>query len=125
MSSWAHNIACALAWFVMALQTLFGAAEIFAPRSVFDGVLPAYYDTRASPVWVETEKLARNMGLYNWFLAAGLLLSLTGRLGGVPTSQFFLLCVAIAGGFGWLSVGPSASFAAQLVLGLAAFVFFF
>ena len=124
MSSWINSTACVLAWFVVVMQTLFGAAEIFAPRWVFDRVFSTYYDTRDAPVWIETEKLARNMGLYNWFLAQGLLLSLTGRLGGAPTSQFFLLCVAVAGAFGLFSVGLSKAFVAQLVLGLLTFLLF-
>jgi putative membrane protein len=91
---------------------------------VFDRVFTTYYDTRAAPAWHETEKLARNMGLYNWFLALGLLLTLTGRLGGVPTSQFFLSCVAMAGVFGLFSVGPSKAFLVQLVLGLLTLLLF-
>src|SRR5258708_4211185 len=122
MSSWITGVAYLLAGFVVAIQTGFGALEIFSPRFVFDRGFVTYYDTRTAAVWLETEKLARNMGLYNWFLASGLLLSLTGQLGGVPTSRFFLLCVAVAGVFGLFSVGPSKAFVAQLVLGLAAFV---
>jgi putative membrane protein len=118
MSSWTIEVSYWLAWFVVAIQTAFGALEIFSPRFVFDRVFVTYYDTRTAPVWHQTEKLARNMGLYNWFLALGLLLSLTGRVGGVPTAQFFLSCVAVAGVFGLFSVGPSKAFVAQLVLGL-------
>jgi uncharacterized membrane protein len=124
MSSWTNGAACVLAWLVVAMQALFGALEIFAPRWVFDRVFADYFRTRDAPVWFETEKLARNMGLYNWFLALGLLLSLVGHLGGRSTSQFFFLCVAVAGVFGVFSVGPSKAFIAQLVLGLAASVLF-
>jgi putative membrane protein len=124
MSSFANGVACALAWFVVLMQAGFGALEMFAPRWVFERVFDNYFRTRENPVWYETEKLARNMGLYNWFLALGLLLSLAGCLGGPPTSRFFFLCVAVAGIFGLFSVGPSRAFIAQLVLGLAAFVLF-
>jgi putative membrane protein len=120
--AWANSAACVLAWLVVAMQVGFGALEMFAPRWVFDRVFAAYYDTRAAPVWIETEKLARNMGLYNWFLALGLLLSLVGQLGGVPTSQFFLLCVAVAGAFGLFSVSWSTAFLVQLGLGVVTFV---
>jgi putative membrane protein len=122
--AWANNIACALAWLVVTMQIGFGALEMFAPRWVFDRVFPSYANTRAAPVWIETEKLTRNMGLYNWFLALGLLLSLAGHLDGVPTSRFFLLCVAVAGAFGLFSVSRSKAFLAQLGLGLLTFVLF-
>ena len=118
MSLWITIATRVLAWSVVAMQTGFGAMEIFAPRFVFDRVFITYSATSAAPVWIETEKLARNMGLYNWFLAFGLLLSLVGRLGGAPTSQFFLLCVGVAGAFGLFSVSLSMAFGAQLVLGL-------
>jgi putative membrane protein len=118
MLAWTNSAARVLAWLVVAMQTGFGMLEMFAPRWVFDRVFVTYRTTSTAPVWVETEKLAHNMGLYNWFLALGLLLSLMGRLGGVPTSQFFLLCVVVAGAFGLFSVGLSTAFSVQLTLGL-------
>jgi putative membrane protein len=125
MSFGANRIAGVLAWVVVAMQAGFGALEMFAPQHVFHLVFASSYDTTSgSPIWVETGKLARNMGLYNWFLAVGLLLSQTGRLGGAPITQFFLLCVAVAGAFGLLSVGPQIAFGAQLGLGLLTFVLF-
>ena len=120
-----YSLAHWLAWLAVAMQALFGAFEIFAPRTVFDAVFPTYYDTSSAPTWVETEKLARNMGLYNWFLALGLLLSLTGCLGFPPISQFFLFCVGVAGVFGLFSVGHSMAFWAQMVLGLVPFLLLF
>ena len=118
MSGWAYGVA----WLVVGIQVLFGALEIFAPRWVFDRVFPRYYDTRTAPTWVETEQLTRNMGLYNWFLALGLSLTLMGHLGFLRLGQFFVLCVALAGAFGLISVGPKVAFGLQLGLGLLAFV---
>jgi putative membrane protein len=46
----------------------------------------------------ETKVLAANQGLYNGFLAAGLIFSLI--LKGQKTSIFFLICVVIAGIYG-------------------------
>jgi uncharacterized membrane protein len=111
-----------LALITVLLQLGFGALEIFCPRWVFDQVFPSYYDTQNSPVWSETEKLARNMGLYNWFLAVGLLASLWWGMGGASTAQFFLSCVAVAGVFGLLSVGWSRAFVAQLIFGIVPLV---
>ena len=48
-----------------------------------------------------TAPLAANQGLYNGFLAAGLLWGLS--LGGFSIEIFFLLCVIIAGVFGALT----------------------
>src|SRR4051812_12037227 len=83
--TWIRYVAYVPALFVVVMQFGFGVAEMFWPRWVFERVFPSYYDTRSSPVWAETEKLARNMGLYNWFLALGLLLSAIGLLYGTIT----------------------------------------
>lgn len=48
----------------------------------------------------ETRILAANQGLYNGFLAAGLLWGLWLGESGVPVTLFFLSCVLIAGIFG-------------------------
>jgi len=49
----------------------------------------------------QTKVLAANQGLYNGFLAAGLIWAFTeSRLFGVPLALFFLACVLIAGLYG-------------------------
>ncbi|SCC00948.1 putative membrane protein [Kosakonia oryzendophytica] len=48
----------------------------------------------------ETRVLAANQGLYNGFLAAGLLWGLWLGASGVQVLFFFLLCVLVAGIFG-------------------------
>lgn len=54
----------------------------------------------------KTKVLAANQGLYNGFLAAGLLWSLliTDVEWSANISLFFLSCVLIAGLYGWFSV---------------------
>lgn len=47
--------------------------------------------------------LAANMGLYNGFLAAGLLWGLYLGDTGTQVKQFFLVCILIAGVFGGLT----------------------
>lgn len=47
-----------------------------------------------------TRTLAANQGLYNGFLAAGLIWGLWLGEGGAAEKTFFLACVAIAGVFG-------------------------
>ena len=53
-----------------------------------------------------TAKLAANQGLYNGFLAAGLLWALIayGVISGRPIITFFLACVVVAGVFGGVTV---------------------
>ncbi|MEO6298026.1 MAG: DUF1304 domain-containing protein [Paracoccaceae bacterium] len=63
--------------------------------------------------------LAANQGLYNGFLAAGLIFALVLGLGGAgyAVALFFLACILVAGGFGgvmvssrilWVQAGPAA-----------------
>lgn len=47
--------------------------------------------------------LAMNQGLYNGFLAAGLLWGMAEGAAGVPVRLFFLGCVVVAGVFGGLT----------------------
>jgi putative membrane protein len=47
--------------------------------------------------------LAANQGLYNGFLAAGLVWGLWLGAAGLPVKVFFLACVIVAGGFGALT----------------------
>ena len=65
------------ACFVVPIQIGFGALEMFGPRRVLKLVFGTYEATSRDPVWSETVKVALNMGLYNWFLALGLALSLS------------------------------------------------
>ena len=50
--------------------------------------------------------LAANQGLYNGFLAAGLIWGLFLGPAGVAIQVFFLLCVVVAGLFGALTASP-------------------
>jgi len=51
-----------------------------------------------------TAVLARNQGLYNGFLAAGLGWALLSGAQLVPRATFFLACVVLAGTFGGVTV---------------------
>jgi putative membrane protein len=52
-----------------------------------------------------TKVLAANQGLYNGFLAAGLVWGIWLGEAGDPVKIFFLLCVAVAGAYGAATVG--------------------
>ena len=52
-----------------------------------------------------SKALAANQGLYNGFLAAGLVWSLSLGTTGTAARVFFLACVVVAGVFGAVTVG--------------------
>jgi len=61
---------------------------------------------KLTPEFASASKvLAANQGLYNGFLAAGLIWGLYLGAGGFQVKTFFLLCVAIAGLYGAATVG--------------------
>ena len=66
--------------------------------------------------------LAANQGLYNGFLAAGLIwgLSMGAGAGGRPVQLFFLGCVFVAGVYGAMSVGVKILFVQAVPAALAA-----
>lgn len=53
----------------------------------------------------ESKVLAANQGLYNGFLAVGLIWGIYLGDAGDPVKIFFLLCVAVAGVYGAATVG--------------------
>jgi putative membrane protein len=58
----------------------------------------------------DTKVLAANQGLYNGFLAAGLLWGLWLGAAGGPVKVFFLACVLVAGVYGAATVGRKILF---------------
>ena len=70
----------------------------------------------------QTAVLAANQGLYNGFLAAGLIWSLVRKEDGFPLRVFFLGCVIVAGVFGAITAKPSILYvqAAPALLALLA-----
>lgn len=121
MMSWA-GIAQVAAWLVAGIELVFGGIEVLCPQCAAKLVFGNKYVEPSHPIWLEP---ARNLGLYNCFLAVGLVLALISPFHGAQMTQFFVGCVAVAGIFGWVSVGFSAAFIVQLVFGLAAFMLLF
>jgi putative membrane protein len=66
----------------------------------------------------ETATLAANQGLYNGFLAAGLVWALVaggpGGVVGFPAAVFFLACVVVAGVYGTLTASRRILFVQAL-----------
>jgi len=97
------NIAAAVVIAVVAaLHIYFLVLEMFLWRTPFG--LRTFRMTKE--VADSSAVLAANQGLYNGFLAAGLLWSLLayGVEGGRPILTFFLLCVIVAGIYGAATV---------------------
>ena len=63
--------------------------------------------------------LAANQGLYNGFLAAGLIWGLTMGAAGQSVQLFFLGCVIVAGLYGAMSVGIKILFVQAVPAALA------
>ena len=75
---------------------------------------------RQTPVAAATSKvLAANQGLYNGFLAAGLLWGLWLRGAGFDIKVFFLACVIVAGVYGAATVGRKILFVQALPAAIA------
>lgn len=66
-----------------------------------------------------TAVLAANQGLYNGFLAAGLLWALFSGAELLPRATFFLCCVVIAGAYGAASVSRRILYVQALPAALA------
>lgn len=99
-----------LAAFVAALHLGFFVLESFLWTSPIG--LKVF---RQTPEAAEaTRVLAANQGLYNAFLAAGLLWGLLSPAAGVPVLTFFLTCAAVAGLFGAATASASILFVQAL-----------
>ena len=66
-----------------------------------------------------SKTLAANQGLYNGFLAAGLLWGLWLGAGGFAVKVFFLACVVVAGVYGAATVGKKILFVQALPAAIA------
>ncbi|MES2559150.1 MAG: DUF1304 domain-containing protein [Bacteroidota bacterium] len=70
---------------------------------------PKVFKSIPASLFEPTKKLAANQGLYNGFLAAGLIWSLriTDPLWSIYVATFFLGCIAIAGIYGAITAQRS------------------
>jgi putative membrane protein len=97
-----RGLAVLLIVFVAVLQTSFLILEMFLLETPIG--LKTFDVSAEDAATMAT--LAKNQGLYNGFLAAGLLWGLSqGFDRGRPIVQFFLGCVAVAGLYGGATAG--------------------
>lgn len=87
---------------------------------------PSVFPTFPPELFTQTVTLATNQGLYNAFLAAGLIWSLliSDRVWRSRIACFFLACVAIAGIVGALTASPRILFV-QTAPAMAGILFVF
>ena len=110
-----HLIANILVGLVALLHVYFLVLEMFLwdkpfGRKVFN-ITPEFAAASRS--------LAANQGLYNGFLAAGLLWGLSLGTPGTSVKLFFLGCVVIAGAYGALTVSRKILFIQALPAAIA------
>ena len=83
---------------------------------------PKAFKNFPKDLFEKTKTMAANQGLYNGFLAAGLVWSLfiTDKLWSACIAEFFLICVAIAGIYGAYSVSKKIFYiqAVPAILGI-------
>lgn len=94
------TIASAVVVLVAALHACFLVLEMF----LWDKPVGLGVFRQSRERALETKVLAANQGLYNGFLAAGLLWGVARGTDGVDVTVFFLSCVIIAGVFGAMTV---------------------
>jgi len=92
--------------FVAALHLLFMVLEMFFWRKPLGRRIFGLNSELAG----QTAALAANQGLYNGFLAAGLIWSLASPPNATAISVFFLTCVIVAGVFGAITAKRSILF---------------
>jgi putative membrane protein len=106
---------------VAALHVYFLILEMF----LWDGPIGRRVFGLTPELSKATKALAANQGLYNGFLAAGLVWGLSLGAAGTPIEVFFLSCVVIAGAFGaatanvkilWVQAAPAVMALALLWL---------
>lgn len=114
------NLANVLVVFVAALHVVFLILEMFLwQKPVGMKIFGLTPETAAL-----TAPLAKNQGLYNGFLAAGLIWSFFAAQ---PESiqTFFLLCIIVAGIFGAITAKPSILFVQALPAVIALLAVYF
>jgi putative membrane protein len=111
-----HVAAKALIGLVAALHVYFLVLEMFLWNTAYGRKT----FKRTAEEQEQTAVLAKNQGLYNGFLAAGLVWSLTLEPSmGLAVARFFLVCVLVAGLYGGATAARTILFAQALPAAIA------
>lgn len=94
--------------FIAALHAYFMYFEMFA----WETTGPRAFGKRREGFYADTKMLAKNQGLYNGFLVAGLVWSffITDPAWSKNVALFFVACVAVAGIYGTFTVSKKILF---------------
>ncbi len=103
-----------------AIHVAISVVEMFfwTRPEVYTRLFPDFDETQARA----TEPIVQNVGLYNGFLAAGLIWGLFARRMAFPIRVFFLSCVIIAGIYGALTLKKPTTLALQSLPGAVGLV---
>jgi len=105
-----HTVTNIIISLVALLHVYFLVLEMFLWDKPFG--LKVFKQTKAAATASKT--LAANQGLYNGFLAAGLLWGLSLGKTGTDIKMFFLCCIIVAGLYGAATVGKKILFVQAL-----------
>jgi putative membrane protein len=96
-----------LATFAVAIAALIHI--LISVVEIFFWKTPVIYERLGFTAEVASQvaPIVQNAGLYNSFIAAGLLWSAVAKEYALPLRTFFLVCVAIAGIFGAITLRPT------------------
>ncbi len=97
------EIAQALVGLVAVIQIAIAIGEVFLWKKVYKRLEPKVVFSQMTEV-VNVAPIVKNVGLYNAFLAAGLIWGLVTTTAALEIQTFFLGCVLVAGIFGAITL---------------------
>jgi putative membrane protein len=112
------RIADLLVGFVALVHVGFSLAEIFLWKQPFVHQRLGFTQAEAD----KAAPIVANAGLYNGFVAAGLIWGVLAGVAGDPIKVFFLVCVIIAGIFGTVTLKRWLPIVFQTLTGLIALI---
>ena len=111
-----------IAKILIGLNTLIHSYIVVLEMFLWETRGPKVFSNFPAELFAQTKAMAANQGLYNGFLAAGLLWALffiKDKQWKRNVAAFFLGCIAIAGLYGAVTVSTSTLFVQTLLAGLA------
>jgi putative membrane protein len=114
-------IAQGLVSLVALIQIGISIGEIFLWKKVYKRLEPKIVFNQPAEV-VNVAPIVMNAGLYNSFLAAGLIWGLIAQANALVIQTFFLACVLVAGIFGFLTLEKRTVLILQAVPSLVALI---
>jgi putative membrane protein len=114
-------IAQGLVSLVALIQIGISIGEIFLWKKIYKRLEPKIVFNQPAEV-VNVAPIVMNAGLYNLFLAAGLVWGLVAQTNALVIQTFFLACVLVAGIFGFITLEKRTVLILQAVPSLVALI---